>query len=118
MDTVIDSPRKFQLWRAVVNHSQVLLWSTKGNGYRTRIEVLFKSVFAVKMFTSMRGLRVREGGESDVAAVLGECGVEALSPGLRVFVLADGGGFEGWIIAGSVFVSEDDGEYDEPSTLL
>jgi len=118
METVIDSPRTFQLWRAVVSHSQVLFRSTKADDYRTRVEILFKSVFATKLLTTMRGINVREGDRSELTRVLVECSVPTINPELRVFMLSDANGFEGWVVAGAVTVHEDDGEYDEPSALL
>jgi hypothetical protein len=41
---ILDSDRKFQVWKYTVGHSQLLLRSTKSPDCSTRIDVLFKGV--------------------------------------------------------------------------
>jgi hypothetical protein len=55
MAVMFESNRPFQVWRAVVGHSQLLLRSTKSDAENTRVDVLFKPVRAMKLRTLLDG---------------------------------------------------------------
>jgi hypothetical protein len=75
--------------------------------------VLFKDVAAINIATVLQNLEVRE-------SVSHAADLETFGPLLRerkVFaVCADD--FEGWIIAGAVYVHQDDCEYHDPSAIF
>lgn len=116
MLTVFESDRQFQLWRAVVGHSQLLLRSTKTEEHPTRIDVLFKPVQGMKLRTLLDGLRIREADPheaNDIARETGEeCGDE-----FKCFVI-ESRGFRGFVVATVMTTAEDAGEYSDPSQLL
>jgi hypothetical protein len=69
---MFQSDRSFQLWRAVVGHSQLLLRSTKTEANPTRIEILFKPVRAMKIRTVLEGIRVREARPAEAQEIARE----------------------------------------------
>jgi hypothetical protein len=116
MTVMFESDRPFQLWRAVVGHRQLLLRSTKSETERTRIDVLFKPVRAMKIRTLLDGLRVREAEPHEVAEIAREA-AEEIEGELKVFVI-ESGSFTGYVVASAMTTAEDDGEYSDPSPLL
>lgn len=88
------SPRRFQVWRYQVGHSQLLIRSVKSADHPSRIDVLFKGVDVIEMPTNFEGLEIiRDGGR---------------------YVLA-GKGWTGSITAVVCFEAEDEGEHFDPS---
>ena len=114
--TLFESERDFQLWRAVVGHSQLLLRSTKSETESTRIDVLFKPVRAMKLLTMLRRLRVREADAGEAIEIARETGEEKDDEG-RIFIV-ESGPFTGFVVAGVMATHEDDGEYGDPSAIL
>jgi hypothetical protein len=117
-NVVLDSRRRFQIWRALVSHSQLLLVSTKTAEHPTRLDVLFKSVAANKLLWSMQGLSIARADAAQAKLVGAECGPAFIHGELQIFLVKDTLGFNGWVIAGAVATHESDHEYDEPSVLL
>ncbi len=116
MQTVQSFPaRRFQVWKYGVSHAQLLLRSTKEQGQRTRVDVAFKNVQALKLATSIENLVVRLASPEDAARIRAEAGI--LDADSNVFLLEGDGGI-GWVIAGIAFGHEDEGDYSEPSPLL
>jgi len=110
------SPREFKLWRYTVSHGQLLLRSSKRDEASMRLEVLFKGVHWIQLPTFFDGLAI------------GECNIESiparedldLGPALswhRCFRVSSRT-TNGYVIASSVFVSEDDGDDCAPSSLF
>src|SRR5689334_11720122 len=89
------SERRFQVWRYEVGHSMLLLRSTKGDQHATRVDVLFKPVKRLDLPTAFDGLTVERAGEGRFD--------------LR------GDGWSGSVHATTVSVTEDEGEYFDPS---
>ncbi|MCU1421224.1 MAG: hypothetical protein JWN36_875 [Microbacteriaceae bacterium] len=113
-DVVIDHPnRRFQIWVYTVGMSRLLLRSTKTDEFDTRIDILFQSVKAVSLPTSLRGLRVRIAGAPLRRRVVRNLG-KSIADGVEVFSVEslDSVGF---VVAGVVFEAEDDKEYFDPS---
>lgn len=102
------------MWRHVVSHSQVLLRSVRTDLLPTRIEILFKSVDFVCLPTRMPGLSVSEGSGDE--SVPGMIDSSLVSRGSIRFEVR-GPQYEGFVIAGSITVAEDDKGYAEGSSL-
>lgn len=104
--------RRFQVWRYLVSHGQLLLRSTRGGTRARRIDILFKAVRRMDLPTLMDDVEITMAGEDEVPAAargLGAWdGVDA-----TVYRVA-GRGFAGWVTAGSVAAAENEGDYDEP----
>jgi hypothetical protein len=113
---LFESTRDFQVWRAVVGHSQLLLRSTKTDASPTRIDVLFKPVVAVKLRTVLTGLLVREATSDEADEIIRDA-AETRRSDSKVFVI-ESGNFRGYAIAGVLLTAEDEGEYFERSQLL
>ncbi len=116
---LIDRPdRRFQVWAYSVSLKRLLLRSTKSvfpdETVRTRIDVLFQSVEAMFMpKTLMQGLVVTVAGPEAVERIIDETGMLP-DDGLKFFEI-ECGGRRGFVIAGVVVETEDQGEFDEPS---
>lgn len=116
MGVLFESDRRFQLWRAVVGHSQLLLRSNTSEMETTRVDFLFKPVRAMKVLAIFEGVRVREARPPEQAEVVKDIG-SALSNGEKIFVL-ESGSFVGYVVASVMKVAEDQGTYADPSHLL
>jgi hypothetical protein len=112
---LFDSTRHFRLWRATASHGLLLLRSNKSATQTTRVEVLFKPVRALKLRASFDGLRVREPNDLERSEIFAEAG-EPDNSEARIFVV-ESGTFRGYVVASAMQVVEDDGEYDELSSL-
>jgi hypothetical protein len=114
---LFESSRRFQLWRTIVGHSQMLLRSTKDDANPQRIDVLFKPVEAVKLRTLLHGLRVIELAGAQADAIRAEAAATASAAHNRVYRI-ESSGFQGWVISGAFFTHTDDLDYHEPSYFL
>ena len=94
--------RKFQLWGYTVSMGQLLLRSPKAEGQPTRVDVLFQGVVAIDLPTTLNGLTV-EATTADAPR------------GSRVFSLRTADGVVGFVTAGVVVETEDEGDYFEAS---
>ena len=111
---IINSDRRFQIWKYNVSHMQLLLRSTKSPDFPTRIDVFFKGVKEFHLPTSFTGLWITEASEEDTRKL---CSLrQSLSIGKDVKVFkVQGIDFVGYIAALIVVCQEDEGEYDDPS---
>ena len=120
----LDHPdRTFKVWGYEIGHSWLLLRSNKGvsrvtadRTFVTRINVLFTNVNAISLPMMCDGLSVsvlRAAAAEHVNAAIGGPRPFATQ---RVFHLV-GSNFSGSVIAGAMFVEEDDGDYQAPSWL-
>lgn len=112
-----ESDRRFQVWLYVVGHSQLLLRSNKSETESLRVEILFKSVYAMNLPTTMHGIQVRLANENEADRIRSETGCDSdIHKRARVFVL-QGREYSGFVIAGVMFASEDQLDYWEPGLL-
>ncbi|MCB1013680.1 MAG: hypothetical protein KDB10_00990 [Acidimicrobiales bacterium] len=113
---LVELPRMVQLWSYTASHSQLLLRATKDRDHATRVDVLFKGVGAMQLPSVMAALTVREAEPDERQAILSSTSVD-MPDERRCFVL-EGPDFRGWVVAGAMVSTEDEGEYFEPSPLL
>jgi hypothetical protein len=107
--------RRFQVWAYSVGMARLLLRSTKSETFATRVDVLFQNVKALKLPTTLDGLLVEEADPHDEARISAETGLLP-SEDTKVFTVR-AGAFDGYVVAGVCVISEDAGEYFEPSRL-
>ena len=110
------SDRFFSVWACTLSHGQLLLRSqTVIDGQRrSRIDVLFKPVEAMKTRMRYEGLTIRCATANECDRVLDETGLAEWSP--RVFMLITGDGLD-YVVAGAVGWQEDDQGDRQPSSL-
>lgn len=107
--------RRFQLWAYTVSHRQLLLRSNSSEQHASRCDVLFKNVAWVNLPTLIDDLRIEVAPTHELSPSLAELG-EELSGRLVHLIRTRSG--NGYVVAGSVTYAEDDGAYDDPSTLF
>lgn len=96
-----------------MSHDQLLIRSVKGDGCETRIDVLFKNVDFIYLPTLFSGLQIQKTGIDELRKVAGL----HVTASQNVFRLTTKGEV-GYVVAGAVFVHEDQGEYSDPSALI
>lgn len=104
--------RLFQVWLYTVSHCQLLLRSNKQADGQSRVDVLFKGVAAMRIIPVFHNLQITDWPDTVEFPEIG-----LATYGRKVFSLR-AREFEGWVIAGSMSVHEDDGNYYDPSPLL
>lgn len=108
MNAVYDRP--FQVWAYTVGHGQLLLRSPKSELLSTRVDLAFKDVGAINLPTHFSSLSVIEIAPRTLGlpheVVLHRKAWRLSVPG-----------FQGFVIAATVFVHEDEGEYSDPSPI-
>lgn len=114
--TTIRINRPIVVWRYTISFKQLLLRSVKATRHSTRIDVLFSGVEALSCRTSYdEGLRIVEAGYEESETIFSAAGVES-NAHLTCFVLV-GPSSRDWIVASYMQTAEDEGNYDEPSSL-
>lgn len=108
MKTLIEAKGRVEWWFYLVSHGQLLLRRPKGSAQPRRLDILFKDVVEVRVVSFFDNLQVVEAG-SEIATInpVGEHSIYRLV----------GDNAIGYIVAGAVVWSEDDGEYNEASSL-
>lgn len=110
-----DSARRFQIWRMVVSHSQLLLRSNRTSEEELRIEVLFRGVTAMKLLNSMDGLSIREATDEEQLVIYSDVPRPAYRS--SCFII-ESDGFEGYVVALALLVDETNLSYSARSTIL
>lgn len=111
---LINSERRFQIWKYTVGHSQLLLRSTKSAECSTRIDVFFKGVKEFHLPTSFTGLSITEASEVDARRLCNLRQSPSFSKDVKIFKI-QGSDFIGYVAALIALCHEDEGEYDDPS---
>lgn len=111
---IINSERRFQIWKYTVGHTQMLLRSTKSPDFPTRIDVFFKGVEAFHMPTVFTRLSIAEASATEIRKLCSLRRAASFGETTKVFKV-QGSDFLGYVAASIVVCHEDRGEYDEPS---
>ena len=111
---VFESDRDFQLWRAGVGHQTLLLRATKTKEHPTRIDLVFKPVYGMKLIHSLNGIKVAAAPPDQAARI---CLELAMAANRQVF-LVESGDFHGYIAANVAFITESEREYHEPNEVI
>jgi hypothetical protein len=107
------SDRGFTAWAYTVSHSQLLLRTRTADG-RSRIDVLFKPVEAMKVRTDYDGLTIRCATAIEHDQILTAAGQSGRA--CRVLIL-ETAGEQDYIVTGAVGWKEDHGQDHDPSPL-
>ena len=100
----------------MTSHGQLLLRSAKSEGRSTRIDVLFKGVYALHTGAFFPDLSIFEVTKDELAKQFGDLSVFE-EPGVKWFLLQTSK-WTGFVCAGAVYWKEDNGEFHEPSQLI
>ena len=106
--------RRFQLWSYTVSHSVLVLRSNMGPEAPSRIDVMFRSVTTMRIQHRYDGLTIDLMPPGDADAEWNSLGDAA---NRYVFALKSTTGATGYVVAGSMYLSEDDLGDGEPSTI-
>ena len=110
---IFRSERRFDLFSYGVSHGPLLFRSGKNNEHGKRLDVLFTDARAFESRNMFIGIRIEEIG-LDRLADRPSRPAEFAEVGLKAFLLV-GVGWEGFVLAGSIHVLEDDGALFDPS---
>jgi hypothetical protein len=110
--TIFESSRWFSLWAYTISHSQLLFRSRNVGG--SRIDVVFKPVYALKVRGDYDGLVIRYASEDERARVLADLGLPGRPP--HVLIL-QGGPDPDYVVSLAVGWLEDEGDERDPSRL-
>lgn len=113
---IVSFSRRFQLWTYMTSHGQLLLRSAKSKGYNTRIDVLFKDVYALHAGAYFFDVSILEVDKNELAKQFGDLSAFE-EPGVKWFLLQTSK-WSGFVCAGGVFWKEDNGEFHESSQLI
>jgi len=111
---LFQSQRSFAIWAYTVSHSQLLLRTRTADG-RSRIDVLFKPVAAMKIRANYRGLSIRSATADEYDQIMAQAGLTP-SRDHRVLLL-ESSGEPDYVITGAVGWREDDRADNDPSAL-
>jgi hypothetical protein len=100
----------------MTSHGQLLFRSAKSEEHETRIDVLFKDVYALHAGAYFPRLSIFEVTKDQLAKQFGDLSVFE-EPGVKWFLLQTSK-WTGFVCAGGVFWKEDKGEFYEPSQLI
>lgn len=116
MITRLEYPdRRFQLWAYTVGMGRMLLRSTKSETFDSRIDVVFQNVQALQLPSVLAGLSLDVANAGRTASITAVTGLQ-VGEGCTFFTL-DGVGYSGYVVAGVIALSVDEGEYFEPSAV-
>ena len=108
MKRLIEAKGRVEWWLYTVSHGQLLFRRPKGTAQPRRLDILFKDVVEVRVVSFYDNLQVVEAGPE----------IATINPvGRHSLYELIGENAVGYVVAGAVVWSEDDGEYDEPSLL-
>jgi hypothetical protein len=108
--------RIFQVWLYTVGMGRLLLRSTKSPASPTRVDILFQDVRAMKLPTQLDGLVLRSPTAAEVHVIENDTG-QLSSAETKIFIL-QGASYSGYVLAGVMVTHEDEGEYNDASSLL
>jgi len=106
--------RKFQIWRYVVSHRQLLLRSPKSESASTRVDVLFKDVSFMCLSADLSGLSIQE---ADVELRETLQTIPTISK-CHMLLILQAAPILQYVVAAAYISSEDDKEYYDPSALI
>jgi hypothetical protein len=107
------SDRNFKVWAYSVSHRQLLLRSPAVDG-RTRIDILFKPVEAMKVHSGYGTMIIRCATADEHHRILAATG--CAKPSRRVLILQTDHDLD-YVVTGAVGWTEDHGQDNDPSPL-
>jgi len=108
--------REFKVLTFMTSHGQLLLRSHKSANCGTRVDILFKDVYAFHLGTALLGLSIVETSKEELTKQFGD--LNALEATQVKWFLLQTSTWSGFVHAGCVAWKEDTGEFHEASQLL
>ncbi len=104
------------IWSYTIGHGRLLLRRTKSSAHPHRIDILFKDTGWICLPSSLDDLTIQEVSIDEAAELFAQAGRVRTSD--RKMFKVTGKGQQGYVLAGVVVLAEDEGEYDDPSSLI
>lgn len=118
----IDFPNRwFEIWTYYKGHGQLILRSPRFRSvyeptFPTRVDVLFKNVHGLKLPADVHGLTVSIADPTTADRIAGE--IDSRVHLDQTVFLVSGSHYSGYVLAGSVTMTEDEGDDSAPSALM
>jgi hypothetical protein len=106
--------RDFQLWSYGVGMKQLLLRSNRTSELSTRVDIAFQAVGWLELPTVLHGVTI----DVDVAQDMKSVSERGVSIGRRHLYSLSGLDYRGFVVAFVLRIAEDEGGYDEPSSVI
>ena len=106
--------RRFQLWSYNVSHGVLLLRSNRTGGSPTRVDLMFRAVTEIRLRHRISDLSLDNVDEDGDA--LFRLGIQDRGD-RHVFLISSEEFDDGYVVAGSMYMSEDDLSDGEPSSI-
>jgi hypothetical protein len=106
--------RTFQIWSYSVSHSVLLLRSPQTATTPTRIDLMFRAVQEMRLRSRMEDIEIRTPQTEMTSGTFVDV---RISGGRSLFVVSTADPSCGFVVANSLYMSEDDLSYGEPSTI-
>ena len=106
--------RVFQLRSYSVGMSQLLLRSNRTSEISTRVDIAFQAVSWLELPTHLQGVTI----DVDVAQDIKSVEDRGISIGTHHLYSLSGAGYRGFVVAHVLRIAEDEGGYDEPSSVI
>ena len=114
--TQLKFPGLFQMWAYTVGHKRLLLRRTKGHGFATQVDILFKPVLSVHLPATLEGIEIRRVQLQELAAPP-QLGTRSLSDEYGINRVR-GVNVDGHVVASVVAAEESERDYYEPNLLM
>jgi hypothetical protein len=112
------SERMFSIYGYAMSHGLLLLRSGKSNEFpKTRVDVLFSDVRVLEIRAWLKGIAIEEVQDPQFLSGQNSKPMEMVEPGIKVYALSSSN-WRGFIVAGGVSFTEDEGEIRGPSSLV
>jgi hypothetical protein len=106
----------FAVWSYTIGHGRLLIRRTKSSAHPHRIDILFKDSGWICLPSSLDDLTIQEVPIDDAAELFAKAGRVRTND--RKMFKVTGMGQQGYVLAGAVTWAEDEGEYNDPSSLI
>ena len=117
MNALFKSHRHFRIWKYRVSHGQLLLRSVPTDTEHSRVEVLFRSVVAIKTTMELDSLKIRRPSEAELLEISQQAGIPVQKIDAMTFIIETKTS-TGYLIAHDFTTAEDEGDYKTPSSLF
>ncbi|GGM34391.1 hypothetical protein GCM10012275_02160 [Longimycelium tulufanense] len=107
--------RRFEFFSYIVGHGGLLLRSRNSAEYPTRIELMFKDIEEMRLQNTMEELEIDL--ITDPERINDQLGVTEVHESRHVFALSAANFRTGYVVAGALYLAEDDLGFSEPSAI-
>ena len=113
---VISFKGSFAVWSYTIGHGRLLIRRVKSSSDPHRIDILFKDSGWICLPSSLDDLSIQEVPVDEPAELFAKAGRVRTND--RKMFKVTGTDQQGYVLAGAVTWAEDEGEYNDPSSLI